>query len=156
MNCAKCGTEIENNIEFCPKCGVSINDNLQTSENNNKKKRHGFTTFWLIVTLVSQIFSVATYLYSFRMLANFFNTSSNFFVLYIVAAIIGAVGTVLLLTWKKAGFWIFVGISIVNLILNLIIGISIGKILIGLIGVPIMWAVLQIRKNEKTTWEQLI
>jgi hypothetical protein len=126
------------------------------SENNYIKKRHGFTTFWLIFSLIAQVISGIIYLLSMQLLADFYNVSRSLILLYGIISLVGAVGSVLLLIWKKIGFWIFIGISIASLILNNIIGIPIRTTLIGLLGVVIMWAVLQIRKNGKTTWEQLI
>jgi hypothetical protein len=77
------------------------------------------------------------------------------------------IGFVLLLRWKKIGFWIIVGLSIISiLILPVIIpklaftgSMTKSDIFSGIvtrvITVAIIWGVLQIRKNGKNTWKQL-
>jgi membrane associated rhomboid family serine protease len=153
MLCEKCGTEIGDDVQFCPKCGFNIRP--VTTVNVNERKRHGFTTFWLILSLISFIISGGSYLFSTETIAQNLNTSNELIMLFGFVSMVGIIGDILLLCWKKIGFWIFIGISVVSLILNMKIGLTIVQSLFGLIGLAIMWGVLHIRKNGKTAWEQL-
>jgi hypothetical protein len=65
------------------------------------------------------------------------------------------IGLVLLLRWKKIGFWIITVVSGVSLMINLTSGGSVLQTMGAIIGIVIYWGVLQLKKNEKTAWEQL-
>jgi hypothetical protein len=65
------------------------------------------------------------------------------------------IGLVLLLRWKKIGFWIITVVSGVSLMINLTIGGIVLQTIGAIIGIVIYWGVLQLKKNEKTAWEQL-
>jgi len=71
-----------------------------------------------------------------------------------VACIANIVFAVALFRWKKWGFFGFVGTSILALVINLRVGMHIGQILLGLLGVVILYGVLQIGQ-EKKGWTQL-
>jgi hypothetical protein len=155
MFCSKCGTEITDEVQFCPKCGSSVNSTVVNTVNTIDRKRHGFTSFWLIFSLISFVISGSIYLFTPQLMTQYYNVSSGLLMLYGIISMAGIIGNILLLCWKKIGFWIFIGISVVSLLLNMVIGLNIVQSLFGLIGIAIMWGVLHIRKNGKTTWEQL-
>jgi hypothetical protein len=71
-----------------------------------------------------------------------------------VASIANIVFAVALFQWKKWGFFGFVATAALALAINLKLGINIGQILLGLLGVAILYGVLQIGK-EKKGWTQL-
>ncbi len=76
----------------------------------------------------------------------------------ILLGIIGLANTIfaiMLFQWKKLGFWGFVITSIGAFIINLIIGLGIGQSLFGLIGIAILYGVLQIKKDNITAWSSL-
>ena len=156
MFCSKCGAEISNEIQFCSKCGNAVNSTSMDTANTTDRKRHGFTSFWLIFSLITNAIVGATYLFFPGTIIQTLNTSGNLIMILGIISIIGIIGNVLLLCWKKIGFWIAVGISIVSLVVNFVIGLNIGQILFGLVGIVVLWGVLHIRKNGKTAWEQLI
>jgi hypothetical protein len=155
MFCEKCGVEMADDVQFCPKCGNSIKSTMENTVNTIDRKRHGFTSFWLIFSLIAYFIVGTIYLFSPALIIQYYNVSSGLIMIYGIVSIAGIVGNILLLCWKKIGFWVFIGVSIVSLLLNMAIGMNIGQILWGLIGIAIMRGVLHIRKNGKTTWEQL-
>jgi hypothetical protein len=158
MRCEKCGAELEENTRFCPKCDVEVIVPLQTSENNYKKERAGFTTFWLIFLLIMRIISIALLLFSIILtLFEIHYISSGLIILYLISSILGMTGHILLLLWKKVGFWIFLGNSIsFSILLFIKDGMRWSNIIGSCLSILFMWSVLQIQKNGKTTWEQLI
>ena len=155
MFCSKCGTEITDGNQFCSKCGNSINFTSTDTGNITERKRHGFTSFWLIFSIIGNVIAGANYFFSTELIAQSFNASSGIIMLFGIVSITGIIGNILLLSWKKIGFWVFIGIAVVSLVLNFIIGINFGLILFSLVSIPIMWGILHIRKNGKTTWEQI-
>ena len=56
--------------------------------------------------------------------------------------------------WKKWGFWGFCVTSVVGLVLNIVLGLGIWAILSSVISIAIMFAILQIGKENKG-WPQL-
>jgi predicted nucleic acid-binding Zn ribbon protein len=156
MFCSKCGVEITDGIQFCSKCGNVVNSTSMDTENIINRKRHGFTSFWLIFSLISYVIVGSIYLFSPELIAQSYNASNGLIMLFGIVSIAGIIGNIFLLCWKKIGFWVFIGVAVVSLILNFVIGMNIGQILFGLVGIPIMWGILHIRKNGKTTWEQLV
>jgi hypothetical protein len=162
MFCGKCGQEIEEGAEFCGNCGNKINTDKSSSSQNGysdqttTRMRHGFTSFWLIFGII--VCSLAAIFYLF--LSNLFDE------LYIymppgliaingVAMLVQIVGLSLLLSWKKIGFWILIGVSAISLLVGLASGGSPRQIIGALVGIAICWGVLQLKKNGKTAWEQL-
>ncbi|NLA25551.1 MAG: hypothetical protein GX879_11355, partial [Bacteroidales bacterium] len=61
----------------------------------------------------------------------------------------------MLLKWKKIGFWGIVGATVLNVILNSIYFFSVNSLLTSLISIIVLYAVLQIKKNNVKAWEHL-
>ena len=76
------------------------------------------------------------------------------FPVLIVGAILNLVFAIALLRWKEWGFWGFVATSVVIFLVNLSLGFSFGRALVGLLGVAILYGVLHIGKERKG-WSQL-
>jgi len=145
------------------------------TENSDTRKRHGFTSFCLIFGLVVfAIIGVASFFASGATKIGY-DKQSEAQLMATVAVFNGIVcigytiGFVLLLCWKKIGFWIIAGLSIISILIIVILAVMIpnagstGSIMSSglsgiafrLIIVAIIWGVLHIRKNGKNTWEQL-
>jgi len=139
---------------------------IETAEINanlTERKRHGFTTFWIIfssiVSVIIALFSMAVYP---SPIINFIMLNAE------LTIVITIVSCILLLCWKKIGFWLFIGSFIVSILLSVIM-ITMSNvysiisawytffqiIVMAIINIAVMWGVLHIRKNGKTAWEQL-
>jgi len=70
-------------------------------------------------------------------------------------AIVNLVASIMLFQWKKWAFWAFAGTSLIALVINLSLGLGIGSSLLGLLGIIILYAILQIKKGGVTAWENL-
>jgi len=66
-NCAKCGTEVDNNAEKCPKCGVRLmdQDNLKSVDDktieNRGSKIIGIVITFIAITVASSISPIIKY-----------------------------------------------------------------------------------------------
>jgi hypothetical protein len=121
-----------------------------------EKQRHGCVTAWLVLMMAINSLTSVIYLFfgdtvkektpeistSLLLLLAFLSLSNVFF-----AAI--------LLKWKKMGFWGFVITSAAAFILNLMIGLGVAQSVFGLTGVLILYGILQIKKEDTSTWEDL-
>jgi RNA polymerase subunit RPABC4/transcription elongation factor Spt4 len=162
LRCSVCGTIIKESAEFCGNCGNKINTggvnsrHVVNSVNIANRMRHGFTSFWLIFGII--ICSITGLFY--LLLPNLLDElniymSPGLIAITGIATIVQVVGLIFLLKWKKIGFWIIIGVSAISLIISLVNGGNALQIIGAIIGIAIYWGVLQIKKNGKTTWEQL-
>jgi uncharacterized membrane protein YhaH (DUF805 family) len=175
--CPNCGSKIDDGVKFCSACGTAVNTTPQqetpvvytaaspASNFENKRLRHGFTSFWLWSTFIGQIFSLLVFLLDWLMDGELtgsslpYSSSGDMWVIRIASAA-SAYASWRLIKWEKSGFWMFVGISVVLLFLNpyklygdnFFIAIIVYAVIIGA-----LFGVLQFKNafNAKSTWEQL-
>jgi hypothetical protein len=119
------------------------------------KSRHGCLTVWLVIIIIGSSLSALMYLFGSEIIRRTFpDTPGWTFIILIVLSLFNIVCAIALLQWKKWGFWGICASSIAAIIINIVIGLGIGYILSGLIGVVLLYAVLQIGKENKG-WPQL-
>jgi len=168
MLCAKCGTEILEDAQFlysieyfCPKCGFSVKSITVDYKNSSERKRHGFTSFWLIFGMILNIIGCVFFLLLGivvmvspevkQELTNISRLDILYVFLYVIIGFIYIISYILLLRWKKIGFWIYIGCTVFIILLNMQNGVRI-TLLPYLINIAILWGVLHIRKNGYSTW----
>ncbi|MFC5195367.1 hypothetical protein ACFPH8_08525 [Bizionia hallyeonensis] len=124
---------------------------------NTPKQRHGCVTAWLILMIVVNAITALSYLIAGDSVSESFPGSVSNFTLIILAllGIANVIFAVLLFQWNKLGFWGFLSTSLVALLINLSIGIPIGQSLLGLLGIVILYAVLQIKREHVPAWDYL-
>jgi hypothetical protein len=154
--CAVCGKERtmehEWNGDTCKKCGATrSSEPLLTIADGTKMPgsddRHGCLTTWLILLVVVNMI-MAIYVISSHEVEIIAK------VLSAVNAFVVILSVVLLWDWKKVGFWIFTGLTIVSFI----VGLATGEFLEafrGIIPLAILWGVLQQKKGDKSAWENM-
>lgn len=121
------------------------------------KQRHGCVTAWLIVMIVVY---TATMFYSLISSNPEYNPYSLvipqwiFFLLAFIS-LLNVVFAVFLLKWKKWGFWGFATTSAITMGVNIYAGQGIVQSVVGLVGVCVLFAILQIKESGRSAWEQL-
>ena len=126
-----------------------------------KKERNGFVTFWLVFGICFGVyglidtFSGSTN--SFYNVLKLFYLMSDFQHTFLgIQSIVFIVSYILLLSWKKIGFWMIVGIDALSAV---VLSGSGGSVLIWLVFLAIkdvfLFGILSIRKNGISCWEQL-
>jgi len=132
---------------------------METTNENPKvsKQRHGCVTAWLILMIVANSLTAGLYLFAKEMVTKSLpgDVSTPLIILLGICAIGNVIFSVMLFQWKKLGFWGFVVTGVGAIIINLIIGFSIGQSLFGLAGIAILYGVLQIKQGNFTAWENL-
>jgi len=121
------------------------------------KQRHGCLTAWLILIIIGSSASSLMYFFARDMVTENLpaDTSPIMLILLGILGIGNVIFAVLLFQWKKLGFWGFVLTSIGALIINFYIGLPIGQSAFGLAGIAILYAILQIKKEDVSGWENL-
>lgn len=130
---------------------------MNNTANSSSKNRHGCLTAWLMVVIVLNSVIAAWYLIFTEAIANQEPIDASPLNIRIIGifAVLNVIFSFLVFNWKKVGFWGFVATSIVVTIINLNIGIGIGQSLGGLIGIAVLFGVLQIKKDGVSGWEQM-
>jgi hypothetical protein len=119
------------------------------------KRRHGCLTAWLVLMIFTNSLTAVVYSLAGAFLRRFTPGAPRW--AFPVLAAVGIVNTVCafaLFRWKKWGFYGFVATALVTAVVNVVIGLKIVQILLGLAGVAILYGVLQIG-SEKKGWTQL-
>jgi hypothetical protein len=133
----------------------SANKQWEVSMTAEGKERHGCLTAWLVLMIVANSASALMYLLGSDAIRRTFpNTPAWAFPVLIVFSLFNLACAMALFRWKKWGFWGFCASSVGALVVNLSIGMGIGPALGGLVGVLLLYGVLQIGKKNKG-WPQL-
>ena len=122
---------------------------MQSSSSEQQAVRTSTTTAWLWIVVV---LNAVVGLYSFTLIGTMTALGLSPFTL-IVGAFLSfgiAVGAYLILQWKKMGFYIAAGCVAINIILNF----GVGTIVSGLLGLGVLYYVLQYPKDNKA-WDHL-
>jgi hypothetical protein len=121
---------------------------------SDQKQRHGCLTAYLILMIVANSATAIFYFIGRTAGALFQPGMGSWAILLGFIGLINLACAIALFSWKKWGFWGFATTSLVTLFLNLYLGIGIGPSLLGLVGIAILYGVLQIG-NENKGWPQL-
>lgn len=157
-------------------------DATTTSSNSTmsvEKERHGFVTFWLWLMIIGNFIGVimqamsanyaiwayateenATIFFYFKHgMVDYYIYASYFM---IVLSLVNIAGAIVLLKWKKLGYWLFVGSAITCMAIMVSFAIiggfttAVGSSMAGaIVGPVILWAILQIKKNGVSCWKLL-
>ena len=121
------------------------------------KQRHGCVTAWLILMIVANSISALTYLFMGDTISRNLGGSIPRPIMFLMAilGIANLIFAIMLLQWKKWAFWAFIGTSLAAFVLNMTLGLGIGPSLLGLVGIALLYGILQIKANGKTAWENL-
>ncbi len=128
-------------------------DNIKSM--GDAKSRHGCLTASLVFMIVANSGTALVYILGSDAIRRTLPNAPGWaFPVLIVFSLFNLVCAIALFRWKRWGFWGFCGSSVVALVVNLSMGTPIGSALVGLVGAPLLYGVLQIGKENKG-WPQL-
>jgi hypothetical protein len=81
--------------------------------------------------------------------------SSFTFVALMIVSLSNIAFALSLFKWKKWGFYGSIVSSIIGLLINTNLELPLEQTVLGLLGVGILFAVLQIKQNGKSTWDNM-
>ncbi len=117
--------------------------------------RHGCFTAWLILMLIA---NAATAITTPLSVANMSKTglqiNGTAIAVIVICAVANLIFAIALFRWMKWGFWGFCVTSAVALVTNLSVGLGIGPSLGGLIGIGLLYWVLNMGEANKA-WPRL-
>jgi len=126
-------------------------------KNDNKKQRHGCVTAWLIFMIIANSASSLLYLLASEIVVqNLPGSIPTSMILSLgILGVVNVISAVMLLNWRKIGFWAFIVTGLASMGINISIGLGVGQSIVGLFGIAVLFGILQIKKDEKSTWENL-
>jgi len=124
---------------------------------NDVKQRHGCVSAWLIFIIVVNSLSVFIYLLAHTELLEDMlgGLSPTMIMLLVLLSVLNVVYAAMLLNWKKLGFWGIAFNSIVALVLNLSLGLGFVQSFLGLLGILVLYGILQIKQGNVSAWSNL-
>ena len=122
---------------------------------SDKKQRHGCLTAWLVLLIVVNSLVALLYIVEGSELRKHLPSAPAWtFPALIVLLIANVIFAAALFRWKKWGFWGFIATTVIAFFINLMIGVNVVQAVLGLVGIGILYGVLQIGKENKG-WPQL-
>jgi len=120
-----------------------------------QKQRHGCLTAWLVFMIVANSAAGLLYLLGSPAMKQALPGAASWaFPVMGILGLFNLVCAVALLKWRKWGFWGVVGSSAAALLVNMSMGIGIGMSVAGMVGIALLYGVLQIG-GENRGWPQL-
>ncbi len=120
-----------------------------------EKERHGCLTAYLVFAIIANSATALLYLFGAAAIKRSTpNIPDWAFPVLIVLVLFNLACAIALLRWKKWGFWGLIVSAVVTLGINLTIGLGLSSAIVGLLGVVILYGVLQIGKDNRG-WPQL-
>ena len=122
---------------------------------DQKKQRHGCLAAYLILMIVANSLMALIYLLGSGSMREQYPDAPRWgFPVLAVLGIVNVICAIALFSWKELGFFGFLATSLVASIVNFAIGLNIIQALAGLVGLAILYGVLQIGNGNKG-WPQL-
>ncbi len=122
---------------------------------NPQPQRHGFITFWLIFGLILNCITVLILVLCLTIPLKLPKISPASLMMLVVIGAFGIFFYLKLISYKKSGFYGLITLDIITYLLNLSIGLSFLLCTVGLIGIPLLYCILQLKKNGISTWKLL-
>jgi hypothetical protein len=121
-----------------------------------QKQRHGCLTAWLVLVIIANALVALLYVAGGGVVAASLPSSRGWLVpVLAVLALANVAFAIALFLWKRWGFYGFVASSLVGLVVNIAAGINPAQAVFGLVGVAILYGVLQIGNAGNKGWPQL-
>ena len=123
--------------------------------NNDLKQRHGCVTFWLWLVLLVNAGGVLQLIVSMCSSAGM-DYPVVAVVLMVLLGTCNVVASLLLMRWRKLGFYLFVASALAELVVGLLLlDLHPVQSVTLLFNIAIWWAVLQIRSDGRSAWSQM-
>ncbi len=127
------------------------------TQSNNKKQMHGCVITWLVLEIISNLYVSILYLVSashYREWLALF--PKPLLTINEIMLILNIVFYILLLWWKKIGFWGISVLTLVSMVLNISYGFNVAfSIIVGFSSIIILFAILQIKRNGVSAWNNM-
>lgn len=158
IKCPNCGGETPAILTRCRHCGERMTKPQPYQLPKDLKDRNGFVTFWLwLGIIVNSLLTIFWFSHIFSSVGLWDATpeplSSR--IITFICSLLLTIGYIMLLCWLRPGFYLLVGVGVVESICFALFGMTMKVVLAVLAPLLILYLVLQCTKNGKTYWELL-
>lgn len=174
--CPHCGAQTPAALSRCKTCGHKVTDSVtfdytkgdytksEYIDNNPvpapvPRTRNGFVGFWLWLSLILNAIMFIALLIFFIVGVGVQTVTPKpiAFVLYVLVMLLLTLPAyIMLLKWRKAGFYILSIITLANIAVWTVVDLDlIGGILFNAIPLLVLYLILQIRSNGVSCWRNL-
>jgi len=168
--CPHCGAQTPAALSRCKTCGHKVTDSVTFDYNkgdyvdNNAdpvavpRTRNGFVGFWLWFCFIcNALLSIAFFALFFSDKGLLSAVPEPIWVrAYMFSmSLLQAISFMMLIRWRKAGFYILVVTGIVNIALSAVVGLFLWGILYNVLPLLILYLILRIRSNGVSCWNNL-
>jgi hypothetical protein len=162
--CPCCEAELDKDARFCINCGEEVEEDeapvcQQPVQVKEWQQRHGFTTFWLWLSLIGNALGAIVMFLAWD--SDFKNAylpmlSSNGPLVLFIEFGLNIVFISGLLDWSKFGFWLMIVLAAIQIFDPFSTGLEVG-VIPSLINIAILFGVLQLRgRNGESAWKQMM
>lgn len=158
IRCPKCEGETPTLLSRCRNCGERLPQQVVIEEINELKVRNGFVSFWLWACLIINMLFTLGYvalLFSSNGLWTGTPEPLSLRLFWILASLVIVAGYWLLISWKKAGFYVLSGTAIINGVAGFCLGPSTVTLITSIAPLFVLYLILQIPRKGKSCWGQL-
>lgn len=139
------------------------NENLEQSSNFEiddqstlyVPQRHGCVTAWLVFMLIANSIVSFVYLFTLIKTGGVLKVSASSLIALLIIGFFNVAFSIMLLSWKKIGFYGFAISAVVTFIINISIRVSLVKCTVGLLGFLILYGILQIKRDGISAWDNM-
>ncbi len=128
---------------------------------NLEKTRHGCVTAWLWLGIIGSGLAVVIYLIPGGFVNSMLEESgaeplSKWLIIFFsISSLVGLFSYYLMLNWKKSGFYIAVGLSLLSALTTYLYMYDLYSIIMAFLSPLILYAILQIQKDGVSAWNHL-
>lgn len=130
-------------------------DDTTSSSPEIEKKRNTALTFYLNFMIIANGLASLMNLFLFARVKGKNSGEELVFFAFTVVCILNIIFVMQIFKWKKSGFNNIAYLAVIMFCINLVSGISLGRSILGLTGLLILYVFLQFEKDGKSAWEQL-
>jgi len=122
---------------------------------NMGKERHGFVTFILWLEIIVGAFTIIACFSGNSYYLTIYNNNRTILTIVGLSGVINMVALILILNWIN-GFWLYLGINIIGIIISVVVGYNFFlTLIISILSILIQYSILKIKKNGISTWDYL-
>ncbi len=118
-------------------------------------ERHGCVSAWLIFALVMNAIVALLYLYFANKPIQIPKLSVLTLYCFIILLVLNLIFIAKLLKWKKSGFYGICVTTIIGFLINITVGLPPTPCIVGLLSIPILYGILQIKKGGISAWDYM-
>lgn len=131
----------------------SLKAGLKEEQIMEKRQRHPLATVWLIFMLIANLLALVWVFFLALGTTTITLLPIWQYGVICMTPVLNVIAVAKMLKWNRLGFYIYCFTTVCGLILSIVLGINLLLVLLSLVGLGILYGVLQL--GSPSTWEQM-